>query len=136
MLYEVITDAKVHIHGEGIDITLSNEDFKTLDLKEVETTNVDSAGNTKDVTFKGFSLKEVLSAQENSIDLSKVGSVYLKAADGYVMNVANAEYADSDIYLMTVENGEKLNYPRSAVPEKRAMYWVRDLIDIELEDIV
>jgi len=128
-------DAKVHIHGEGIDITLSNEDFKTLDLKEVETTNVDSAGNTKDVTFKGFSLKEVLSAQENSIDLSKVGSVYLKAADGYVMNVANAEYADSDIYLMTVENGEKLNYPRSAVPEKRAMYWVRDLIDIELEDI-
>ena len=39
-------DAKVHIHGEGIDITLSNEDFKTLDLKEVETTNVDSAGNT------------------------------------------------------------------------------------------
>lgn len=126
-------DASVHIYGEGVDFTLTNDEFKDLELKEVKTTNVDSAGNTSDVTLNGFSLKEILNAQENSVDLSKISSVDLKASDGYIMNVANAEYADSDIYLMADEDGQKLDYPRSAIPGKRAMYWVRDLTEIELK---
>jgi len=126
-------DVSVHIHGEGVDITLTNDNFKDLELKEVKTSNVDSAGNASDVTFKGFSLKEILASQKDSVDLSKIGSADLIASDGYIMNVANTDYADSDIYLMAVKDGEKLDYPCSAIPEKRAMYWVKDLTEIELK---
>ena len=37
-----------------------------------------------------------------------------------------------EVYLLFELNGDTLEAPRSAIPEERAMYWVRDLIKVEI----
>lgn len=123
-------DASLSILGEGVDIKLSSEDMMKREQKELTCNNIDSAGKVTKVTVKGFSLKELLN--EKNIDFSKIVSANFIAADGYVMAAPSEEFKDSDIYVLSVYDGEALTAPRSCIPDKRAMYWVKDLTNIEL----
>ncbi|OQB23440.1 MAG: Oxidoreductase molybdopterin binding domain protein [Firmicutes bacterium ADurb.Bin182] len=123
-------DAKLEITGKGIDITLTAADMQSLPQETINCQNIDSNGDAKDVTVSGFSLGALL--EQNGNSLARAASLNLIASDGYVMSVPSEEYADSDVYILLNFEGDALQYPRSCIPDKRAMYWVKELIKIEI----
>ncbi len=123
-------DYEIAIKGEGVDIVLTGADMKAMELETIETTSLDSKGESSEIVFEGISIAKVL--EENGINLADVGGLTFTAADGYVMNVPADEYAETGAYIVLTFNGEVLETPRSAVPEKRAMFWVKDLSMIEI----
>ena len=125
---------EIKITGLGLDLTLDSEVLSSYELKEIDTTSLSSKGDLTELTITGYDLAEIL--KDNSIDLfADTGNVVLKAADGYEMTAANQEYAKDGIYILVKEDDEALESYRSAIPTKRAMYWVKDLVEIELLEV-
>ncbi len=125
-------DATIKITGAGLDLTLTADDMAAMTLETISTQNVSSTGEVSETEIKAISLSGILS--ENGVELSEIANVDLVASDGYVMSATQAEYGDSDIYIILEENGEQLEYPRSGIPEQRAMFWVKLLSEIHLGD--
>ncbi len=125
------SDATLEITGGGLDLKYDAEDLEALPTETITTENVSSSGEVAETEIVAISLSSIL--EENGIDLQKVTSVELSASDGYVMSAPQSEYANSDIYIILSQDGESLDYPRSAIPEKRAMYWVKNLNKITIE---
>ncbi len=123
-------DYQLTITGEGVNLILTGEDMKSMELETIESSAVDSAGNVTDVTVTGFSLSKLL--LQHNIELQNTTDVTFTASDGYVMNAPLAEYEGSDIFVLLKYDGEALETPRSAIPGKRAMYWVKDLAQIDI----
>lgn len=123
-------DAVVEIVCEDTTITLTKDDLLSREQVSIETTNIDSKGDVSEVRAKGISLSKIL--EENGFDLYSSSSVNMTASDGYVMNAPVTEYKDEDIYLLLSLNDEELEYPRSAIPGKRSMYWVSLLTKVEV----
>ena len=124
------SDATLQISGEGIDITLTADAMMARESKTLTCTNIDSSGDVTNVEITGFSLTDLLA--ENGIDQSSLSAMNLIASDGYVMNVPKEEYDDTGVYIMLFRDGDPQEYPRSAIPDKRAMYWVKNLSKVEL----
>ncbi|MFA5675957.1 MAG: hypothetical protein WDA65_05460 [Christensenellales bacterium] len=123
-------DFAVEISGEGVEITLTAADMQAREQETITCTNIESSGNVNEVTVSGFSLRKVL--DENGIVMDGLASINLIAADGYSIIVPSEYYAESDVYILLSFEGDNLEHPRSCLPDQRAMYWVRDLIKIEL----
>jgi hypothetical protein len=123
-------DANLEITGESTGINLTASDMQAREQLSFESTNVDSNGNIAQVAVTGFSLGALL--EENGIALSEIASLNLIASDGYIMSVPAEYYTDEDVFILLSYEGEALEYPRSCLPDQRAMYWVKDLIKIEL----
>ncbi|MEG2002793.1 MAG: hypothetical protein RR107_06855, partial [Clostridia bacterium] len=123
-------NSSLEISGMGIDEKYDSAALAKMKLQEITCKTTSSSGETKTVTVKGFSLKDILKAK--NVELKDVPSVNLIASDGYIMNATVAEYGSSDIYVLLEYEGEKLTSPRSCIPDKRTMYWVKNLSKIEL----
>lgn len=123
-------DAMIEIAGQGLSIKLSAADMQAREQQTFTCNNIDSNGDIKEVTVTGFSLNAVL--QENGMSLADIASLNLVASDGYIMSATAEEYTDGDVYVLLDYEGDALEYPRSCIPDKRAMYWVKNLIKIEL----
>ncbi len=120
----------LEIKGEGIELTLSPEEMMALPMETFDTTNVSSTGEVSDVTVTGFSLEELL--VQNGTSLAEMGTITFNSADGYVTSVAKEEYADVGIFMIFEEEDGTMMGPRSCLPGKRAMYWAKDVVSIEL----
>lgn len=127
---QLAPDAAVKISGDGIDITLTAADMQAREQKTFKCTNVESGGKINEVTVSGFSLRDILA--ENGVFLDEVGSLNLLASDGYSVIVPSEYYVGFDVYILLGFEGESLEYPRSCIPDQRAMYWVKNLSKIEL----
>ncbi|MEG1806079.1 MAG: hypothetical protein RR327_06795, partial [Clostridia bacterium] len=123
-------NSSLEISGMGIDEKYDSAALAKMKLQEITCKTTSSSGETKTVTVKGFSLKDILKAK--NVELKNVPSVNLIASDGYIMNATAAEYGNSDIYVLLEYEGELLDEPRSCIPDKRTMYWVKNLSKIEL----
>ncbi|HHX54060.1 MAG TPA: hypothetical protein GX704_04040 [Clostridiales bacterium] len=124
------SDAVLEIEGEGVSITLTSAQMLARNQETFKCTNIDSSGNVSEVTVTGFSLTDLLA--ENGVDLAEIASMNLVASDGYVMSAPAEIYADTEVYIMLNRDGEDLEYPRSCIPEQRSMYWVKNLLKVEL----
>ena len=120
----------VAIIGAGINLTLGAEDIKALPQVDLNTKNIDSAGNVTQVKAKGISLTAYLKGK--GVDTKTMDSVTFSASDGYSMAVPKDILQKRDLYILLELDGKALDNPRSAIPEERAMYWVRDLNKVEL----
>lgn len=123
-------DAVLEISGQGISITLSADDMLSKQLETFSCDHIDSTGEVTKVTVSGFSLANIF--QENGISLDDTASLNLIGSDGYIMSAPAEEYAQSGVYILLNYEGDDLSYPRSCIPDRRAMYWVRDLSKIEV----
>ncbi len=123
-------DAVLEITGEGLELSLTAEDMQARELETFSCNNIDSNGEVTQVTVSGFSLDTVF--QENGTSLDKTSSLNLIGSDGYVMSAPAEEYAENGVYILLNYEGDNLEYPRSCIPDKRAMYWVKDLAKIEM----
>jgi hypothetical protein len=123
-------DAVLEITGESLDINLTAADMQARELKTFTCDNVDSNGEVTQVTVSGFALDAVL--QENGVSLDDTASLNFVGSDGYIMAAPAEEYTQTGVYILLNYEGEDLPYPRSCIPDKRAMYWVRDLAKIEV----
>lgn len=125
------TVVNVKITGEGVDLTLDQATYDSLEEVSVQTTNVDSKGEVSDVEVTGIVLFDYLSA--NGVDVEKIAAVNLVADDGYQISVEKAMWEDSELMVITKSDGEAVDMARSALPGKRAMYWVKNLTEIQLD---
>ena len=124
-------DATLEIVGAGLDIKFTPEDLAAMPTKTIVTENLSSKGDVTETEIVAISLKELLS--EHDVNLSDMTTIELAANDGYVMSATQKEYGDSDVYIIMEEDGEALEYPRSAIPKQRAMYWVKYLCKITID---
>ncbi len=123
-------DAILEISGEGLSVTLNSEEMNSRELETFTCDHIDSNGDVTQVTVSGFSLDVILS--ENGMSLSDTASLNFVGSDGYIMSAPAEEYIDNGVYILLNYEGDGLSYPRSCIPDKRAMYWVRDLVRIEI----
>ncbi len=123
-------DAVLEITGEGLSIKLTADDMKAQELKTFTCDHVDSNGEVEQVTVSGFSLDDVL--QKSGVSLGDTASLNFVGSDGYIMAAPAEEYVQNGVYILLNYKGDDLAYPRSCIPDKRAMYWVRDLAKIEV----
>jgi hypothetical protein len=124
----VITGADI---GEK-DVFIS--DIMKLPSFEKEVVSVNSAGNENRFTVKGALLSDILKTLGK--DQKTLSSIRLVAGDGYMMEVPSEVLAIRDIIIAYEMDGqpleEKTRPARVIIPEERAMFWVRNLIKIEI----
>ncbi len=124
------TNTSIALEGAGLTLSLNVEDLKAREQVTIDTTNVDSNGEVAEVTGSGVSLYTLL--EESGVQPADLTSVTFTASDGYIMTVPQDILSAREVYILFEMNGDALGAPRSAIPEERAMYWVRDLIKIEI----
>jgi hypothetical protein len=109
-------------------------DIMKLPVTEKEVISVNSAGNENKFTVKGALLSDVL--RTLGMDQKSLSSIRLVAGDGYMMEVPPEVLAARDIIIAYEIDGEPLQEKtrpaRIIIPEERAMYWVRNLVKIEI----
>lgn len=127
----LVDDARLEIVGDGISITLSADEMRTRARETLNCTNINSFGDVAEEAVTGFSLDMLLA--ENGIEMTNVVSLNFIASDGYVMAAPADLYADNPIYILLKRYGENLEHPVSCLPDQRAMYWVKELVKIEVE---
>lgn len=125
---QITTDLSVT--GSDVDLTITADQMNTIAVETLSCTNVDSNGDVAEVEVIGFDLLAYLEGQ--GVDLSTVTSMNLIASDGYQMAVPQETYAENGMYIAVALDSEYITTPRSCLPDQRAMYWVRDLVSIEL----
>ncbi len=125
----------------GIDnkvIEVSVSELKELPVVEDEVTSVDSSGDENDYKIKGALFADLLGKKGISYD--NIKSLRLIAGDGYAIEVPAEIIKNRDIILAYKINGEPLDERtkpvRAVIPEERSMYWVRNVIEIKIVDIV
>ncbi len=128
-------EEKIIITGADLgekDIYIS--DIMKLPFVEKEVVSVNSAGNENKFTVKGALLTEILKTLGK--DQKELSSIRLVAGDGYMMEVPSEVLAIRDIIIAYEVDGapleEKAKPARVIIPGERAMYWVRNLIKIEI----
>lgn len=129
----VITGAELGEH----EITVA--ELKELTPVEQDVVSVSSSGEENEYSVKGALFSEVIA--ELGLNQKELGAIRFVAGDGYMMEVPKEVLAARDIILAYEIDGEPLlerTRPlRAIVPEERSMYWVRNLVKIEiLEDAV
>lgn len=107
-----------------------------MDFNSVTTdvTAVDSSGKEENYQVKGALLSDIL----NHLSLSQesLNGIRLIAGDGYQVEVPSDILKLRDIILAYEKNGKPIDENSQPVqiviPDERAMYWVRNLIEIEI----
>ena len=123
-------DARLEIIGPGITLTFSRGEMLEQPLEIFVCTHISSTGDVAEVEVAGFSLNDLLA--KNRIDLANIASINFIASDGYVMSAPAETFANTSVYIMLSRDEKGLNYPRSCIPDQRSMYWVKNLLTIEL----
>lgn len=114
-----------------IDVAEMVEQYEAVELY---VTSVDSAGETNEYHIKGVKLDDVLAGE--NIDTATFSSLRAVASDGYAIEVPKEIVEAREIVLAYEINGEALaddSKPvRLIVPEERSMYWVRNMVNLDL----
>lgn len=130
---------KFAITGLGEDrITVSVEKLKELPAVEKEVVSEDSSGDKNYYKVKGALLSDLVSDLGESPD--RINSVRLIAGDGYSIEVPEQIMKNKKIILAYEIDGEllyeKSRPVRAVIPGERSMYWVKNLVEIKVVDLV
>jgi DMSO/TMAO reductase YedYZ molybdopterin-dependent catalytic subunit len=130
----VVTDKLVIKGLTDKDIEIGTDELKAMPQVEKQATAVDSAGKETDYTIKGPLFDDVLKKYGKS--QKDLKGIRLSAGDGYSIEVPENVLKNRDIILALELNGKELDDSskpvRAVVPDERAMYWVRNLTNIEI----
>lgn len=122
----------------GKDIEVNVSELKELPVIEDEVTSVDSSGDENDYKIKGALFKDLLAREGISYD--NIKSLRFIAGDGYAIEVPEEIIQNRDIILAYEINGkplaERTRPVRAVIPGERSMYWVRNLTEIKIIDLV
>ncbi|HZK24793.1 MAG TPA: molybdopterin-dependent oxidoreductase [Oscillospiraceae bacterium] len=109
-------------------------ELKELTPVEKEVVSVSSSGEENEYSVKGALFADVLA--ELGLQQKELSAIRFIAGDGYMMEVPQEVLAARDIILAYEIDGEPLQEKtkplRAIVPEERSMYWVRNLVKIEI----
>jgi len=103
------------------------------DLKSYEIhTERDKDGEFKSETWKGASLKDIL----NKFSIEDFRKLQVAATDNYMVRFDFEEILTDDPIIAYSVNGKDLEdeYVRLIAPNKRDMFWIRDIAGIIIED--
>lgn len=127
--------SKLTISGlEQGEIEITESEVMDLESVTAEATGVDSAGKETTKTVKGVLLNTILQTKGASQD--DLFAIRLVAGDGYQIEVPKEVLNTRDIIIAYEMDGQPLEDKakpfRAIIPNERAMYWVRNLISIEV----
>ncbi len=115
-------------------IKISLADLQEFSAVNVTVTAVNASGRENTFDAEGVLFADVLTAL--GFDQAELQAIRLVAGDGYSIEVAQDILAIRDILLAYSIDGEPLAADaqplRAIIPEERAMYWVRNLVTIEV----
>lgn len=128
-------NAKLTISGlEQGDIGVSVDEVMGMAPITAEATGVDSAGEETTSTVKGVLLSDIL--ENNGVNQKDLFAIRLVAGDGYQIEVPGEILGTRDIIIAYEMDGQALDEKskpfRAIIPDERAMYWVRNLVNIEI----
>ncbi len=112
------------------DKVFTMEEINELEIHEISAQSTSSSGEIKTVEAKGVYLKDILTIC--GLNQSELDSIVLSSSDGYTMEIPNSILGKRDILLAMEVDGESFGTLRSVVPDELAMYWVKDLVKIEV----
>lgn len=116
------------------DVDITVEEIMGYEQVTDDVIAVDSAGKEESYSVKGSLLSDVLT--DYNVSQNDLHAIRLLAGDGYQIEVPSEVLKARDIILAYEINGEQLDEKtkplRAVVPDERAMYWVRNLIKIEI----
>ncbi len=119
---------------EDSDIQIKLDEIKDLEAITRDVISIDSNGDKKEYTVTGALFDEVLKKYGKS--QKDITVIRLIAGDGYSIEVPNEVLKNRELILAYEINGEPLDEKtqplRAVVPDERAMYWVRNLLQIEV----
>ncbi|MFA7216252.1 MAG: molybdopterin-dependent oxidoreductase, partial [Bacillota bacterium] len=126
---------KIVISGlESTDIEVIVEEIKDLKSVTVNATSVSSSGEENQYTVTGPIFDDLLKKYGKSQD--DLSGIRLVAGDGYSIEVSQEILQSRDIILAHTIDGQPLDEKtrpiRVVIPEERAMYWIRNLVKIEV----
>lgn len=126
---------KIVITGlESTDIEVTVEEIKELETVTVDATSVSSSGEENQYTVTGPLFDDLLKKYDKS--QSDLVGIRLVAGDGYSIEVPLEVLQSRDLILAHTIDGQPLDENtrpiRAVIPEERAMYWIRNLVRIEV----
>ena len=123
---------------EDKDMKITVTELKELPVIEDEVTSVDSSGDENDYKIKGALFADLLA--KNGIDNNNIKSLRFVAGDGYAIEVPETIINNRKIILAYEINGEplydKTKPVRAVIPGERSMYWVKNLVEIQVVNMV
>ncbi len=129
---------KLVITGFEKDMEISVAELKELPVIEKTVVSVNSSGSESEYTITGALFSDLLKNYGKSQQNLK--AIRLVAGDGYAIDVDETILKNREIILGYLYNGqpieERYQPVRSVIPEERAMYWVKNLVKIEIVDFV
>lgn len=118
----------------GEPISISIDSLKKMPLVTKKVVSVSASGEKKDFTATGPVLEELLKSYKKS--QKDLDGIRFIAGDGYSIEVPKKVLENRDIILAFEMDGAPLDQEsrpvRVVIPDERAMYWIRNLIQIEV----
>jgi hypothetical protein len=126
---------KIVISGlESADIEITVEEIKGLEPVTVEATSVSSTGKENQYTVTGPLFDDLLKKYGKS--QKDITAIRLVAGDGYSIEVPPEVLQSRDLILAHTIDGQPLDERtrpiRAVIPGERSMYWIRNLVRIEI----
>lgn len=118
--------------GGNIEVTV--EELKAMQSVTRDVVSVNSSGEEKHFKVTGVLFEDVL--KKHGTSQKELKGIRLIAGDGYSIEVAEDILKNRDIILTYMTDDEPLDEKskpvRVVIPEERAMYWVRNVVNIEI----
>ena len=132
---EAVYEGEIVIAGAGIDEkTFLMSEIADMPSVERDVVSVNSAGEESEYHIKGTLFADVL--ETLGLNQNDLGGIRLVAGDGYQMEVPKEIVTTREIILAYEIDYEPLyekTLPtRVIIPEERSMYWVKNVVRIEL----
>lgn len=129
------SDESLTIIRQDEETKISISKIMDLDAVEREAVTIDSDNKESIRQVKGVLLEDLLE-EHLAISLSGIYSIRFIAGDGYAIEVPPEIVQDREIILAYEMYGEPLDEKkkplRVVIPDERTMYWVGNLVEIEL----
>jgi len=129
------SDEVLTIVWQDEEIRISISEIMDFDAVEMEAATVDSENKESIRHVKGVLLEDLLE-EYLTISLSDIYSIRFTAGDGYAIEVPPEIMQEREVILAYEMYGEPLEEKkkplRAVIPDERTMYWVGNLIEIEL----
>jgi DMSO/TMAO reductase YedYZ molybdopterin-dependent catalytic subunit len=132
---EGLSEGVLTIIWQGRETEINISEIMNLDSVEKEVAAVDSENEDCVRPVKGVLLGDILS-NYMGIKLSEIYSMRFSAGDGYAIEIPPEVVREREIILACEIDGEPLQEEsrpfRAVIPDERTMYWVKNLVKIEL----
>ena len=129
------TDEVLTVVWQGEWTRIKISEIMEFNAVEMEAATIDSENEESIRKVKRILLEDILK-EYLDISLSDIYSIRLSAGDGYAIEVPSEIVSEREIILAYEMDGEPLGEEsrplRSVIPDERSMYWVRNLVKIDL----